>query len=69
VSCFFLVEGDLPGGLEEKSKRKKRLPLSVMVPLISVFVLTCAITCVCVWSRKMAKEEGNGFTQCPPCTV
>jgi hypothetical protein len=47
--------------LEEPSKRKERLPLSILVPLISVFALTCTITCVYVWRRKMAKEEGNGL--------
>jgi len=61
VSCFFLVEGNPPGLLEEPSKRKKRLPLSILVPLISVFALICTITGVYVWRRKMAEKEGNGL--------
>ena len=64
MSCFFLVEGDLPPpSLEEPSKRKKAgLPLSVVVSLISVFALTCTITCVFVWRKMMAKKEGNDFS-------
>jgi hypothetical protein len=62
VPCFFLVEGNLPPGLKESSKRNKRLLLSVVVPvIIGVFALTCTITCVYVWRRKMAKEEGKGL--------
>jgi hypothetical protein len=62
VSCFFLVEGNLPPGLKELSKRKKRLLLNVVVPLIvGVFALICTITSVYVWRRKMAKDEGKGL--------
>ncbi|XP_059449196.1 G-type lectin S-receptor-like serine/threonine-protein kinase At4g03230 isoform X2 [Corylus avellana] len=50
-------EGNLSQWLKEPSKRKKRLLLSVVVPLISVFALTCTITSVYVWRRKIAKEE------------
>ncbi|XP_059450904.1 uncharacterized protein LOC132181681, partial [Corylus avellana] len=52
------TKGNTPQGFKKPSKRKKRLLLCEMVPLIiGVFALTCSITFVYVWRRKKAKEE------------